>query len=118
MLIKVDDTLTKSKYLLFRDAGKVAPGRKTHKYEVTSVNNSTLLGYVKWFGAWRRYCFFTISQEIILDYECMSSLSEFVQEKTAESRQKNIEAIRNSPNVLRDVVDHERYQALKTQNNS
>lgn len=43
-------------YLAFQDA--TPPDRKTRITEVTAVSSGILLGKIKWYGAWRQYCFF------------------------------------------------------------
>jgi hypothetical protein len=50
------DTLAKTQYLEFIDATPV--GRKTKIVWVYSVNHGDILGEVRWYGAWRQYCFY------------------------------------------------------------
>lgn len=53
------------------------PNRKTNEYEIYNINTKNLLGIVKWYGAWRKFCFFP-SAETIWDDKCLSVLNSFI----------------------------------------
>lgn len=50
-------TLPKPKWLEFIEA--TPPGRKTKVYMVKNKETGAWLGDIKWYGAWRKYSFFT-----------------------------------------------------------
>lgn len=54
---------------------------KTRLWKVISNSNGSLLGTIKWFGRWRKYCFF--STIAVFDWFCLSEIAEFCEEQTA-----------------------------------
>ena len=50
---------------------------KTNVYSVKNKNSDDLLGFIKWYGAWRQYCFFTVNS-IILSKGCMKDINDFI----------------------------------------
>ena len=46
---------------------------KTEVWQVLSTRRNTVLGWIKWHGAWFRYAFFPESNTIF-DAECMSEI--------------------------------------------
>jgi hypothetical protein len=73
--------LWKSSHLHFRDDGPVSPGAKTRQFSVFSSATRTLLGYVKWFPHWRKYCFYPLNS--LFDDNCLEQVSHFMKEATA-----------------------------------
>ena len=69
-----------SEFLNFYDTGVLSEGAKTHKYEVKSRLNGTLLGYVKWLNQWRRYCFYPI--DAVFEETCLRDIAEFIEQRT------------------------------------
>jgi hypothetical protein len=61
---------------------------KTRVFEVRSKTNAVLLGTVKWYGQWRRYCFFIDSSGLVFDAGCLADIQEFINGLMAE-RKKN-----------------------------
>jgi hypothetical protein len=43
----------------------------------------TVLGRVKWYAAWRRYCFFP-SAEVLFDRNCLAQVVAFIDERMLE----------------------------------
>lgn len=79
-----------NKYLIsYRCADK--PEAKTHVWELRSSDGSDLLGLIKWFGRWRRYCFFP-EMGSIYEQQCLRAIATFVERKTCE----HLEAARNA----------------------
>lgn len=72
------------KYLKF--TGEV-PRLKTDVVTVKNKRTLAVLGQIKWYGAWRQYCFFT-RQPIILNDGCMNEISEMCRQMTIQHRQK------------------------------
>lgn len=74
-----------SKYLDFIEVGKSPTGR-TLKIEVRS-KNMVPMGEVKWYGQWRKYCFYPLTLRV-LDEHCLDDIAKFIVEKTREHRNK------------------------------
>lgn len=62
-----------TKYLLVWDIGP-SPSGKTQRFEVTSESSGACLGVIKWFGAWRQYCFYP-SEETIWNQDCLTAVT-------------------------------------------
>ena len=60
-----------TKYLLFEDW--TPKDRKTRILHVISVNQGNTLGAIRWYGAWRQYCFYP-SANTIWNTECLSEI--------------------------------------------
>ena len=63
-----------SEYITFV---KVANTGKTLVFEVRSVSNRSVLGVVKWHGAWRQYVLFT-EPHVIFNTDCLDSIITFL----------------------------------------
>lgn len=62
----------------------VAPG-KTGVWEVRTTANGVVLGTVKWFPAWRRYCLFAAGADFtVWDAECLRLVADFMAARMAE----------------------------------
>ena len=56
------------------------PKRKTPIYKLFSMSNSDIkLGEIKWFGAWRQYCFYP-EGNTIFDRKCLTYINSFLEE--------------------------------------
>jgi hypothetical protein len=58
------------KFIETKDTGK------TKVFNICN-NSGDILGYIKWFANWRRYCFYTIDN-MIFDVNCISEVSDFI----------------------------------------
>ena len=54
-------------------------GRKTPIYHICSKRSKDEIGQIKWYGAWRKYCFFP-NGETIWDNKCLEKIMDFLQE--------------------------------------
>jgi hypothetical protein len=52
------------------------PGRKTQIWNVLT-KDGFVLGQVKWFSRWRKYCFFA-NGETVFEQTCLGDLAEFI----------------------------------------
>lgn len=86
MLKELDGGWTEGTFLMFHDEGLVNEKAVTKKFSVYGKGGNAFLGYIKWFPAWRKYCF--NSTEAILDYTCMIEIAEFLKIKTDRHRQE------------------------------
>jgi hypothetical protein len=72
-------------YLIFKDAGTSESGL-TRKWAATATDSSTILGVVKWFAQWRKYCFFPYDNSLF-DAGCLVELAEFCKHQNDVRRQ-------------------------------
>jgi len=63
------------------------PDRKTDTWYVAPSTGGSVLGQVKFHGAWRKYCFFP-SQETLYDPGCLRVIADFCETQTNAWRQK------------------------------
>ncbi len=78
----------KDKWLEFKEL-KGKP--KTRVIEVYSKCSECVLGIIKWYPAWRHYCFFPKTQCIEMDVysdRCLLSLSELITKLNKEHKKK------------------------------
>lgn len=61
------------------------PGRKTKIWWVRATRDDMALGEIRWWPAWRQYCFFP-KGSTIWNPECLDDVTAFVREKMAERR--------------------------------
>ena len=64
--------------------------RSTNKTSIWSCKNIRFnyeLGIIKWYGPWREYCFFPITNTIFSD-ECLLAIVEFLESLEKERRQR------------------------------
>ena len=72
----------------FMISEEVVEGRKTSILHIHS-NQGHYLGDIKWYGAWRKFCFYPI-QETIWDNKCLSELLNFLEQYNKEWRNKDV----------------------------
>ncbi len=73
-----------SKWIRFEE---VKDTGKTKVWCLWSKNDGTLLGEVKWYGAWRQYTFHTHSDwNTVWNAECLADLTRFVENKNQQHR--------------------------------
>jgi hypothetical protein len=66
---------TKYEYLTFEKAAQQPP--KTSVWECKNAKSRAVLGEVKWFGPWRRYCYFPTVQAVY-SAGCLNDISHFM----------------------------------------
>lgn len=69
-----------SKYIEFRHVATSASG-KTKLWDVVSKEGGGRIGEVKWYGAWRKYCFFPLPN-CVFEQVCLRDIAKFIEEKT------------------------------------
>ena len=72
-----------SEYIVFRLLKKYP---KTDHYSVINKRSDDILGWIKWYGPWRQYCFFPLHCTIF-NRDCMQYIIDFIQ-KLMEERKK------------------------------
>lgn len=62
---------------------------KTERWIVHPKSGAqTILGHVRWFGRWRKYCFFPAA-ETVFDHHCLRIVANVCEELTREHMQSN-----------------------------
>ena len=59
--------------------------KKTTKWYIKNIHSDSILGKIKWFSAWRQYCFFTNSGCIFND-GCMRDILDFIAQLEKERK--------------------------------
>ena len=72
-------------HIYFQNLGNV-DGRKTNIYEVTSKDGGYLLGTIRWYSRWRKYCFYPV-EGTIYEETCLREISQFLEDQTAIQRE-------------------------------
>lgn len=73
-------TTTNDNFILFYDKyfnvvrESIKKGRKKAVYRIVDKNTDGELGVIKWYGAWRKYCFFP-SSDTVWDNNCLISIN-------------------------------------------
>lgn len=52
-------------------------GRKTRRYHVRNASSGDVIGVIKWYGAWRQYCFFP-SAVTVWSSGCLRDVHNFI----------------------------------------
>jgi hypothetical protein len=61
--------------------------RKTNIYVVMAKDGNIKLGEIRWFGRWRKYCFYPWS-ETIYEETCLRDIADFLTQETAAYKTK------------------------------
>jgi len=77
-----------SKYLSFLEI-ELTPKKKTKIFAVKNKIYGDLLGYVKWYAPWRKYCFFANNTDLIFDSGCLTDISDFIENEMQKHRDVN-----------------------------
>jgi hypothetical protein len=71
---------TTYKYLRFEE---LEAKTKTKQFTVENTSGY-ILGYVKWYAPWRKYCFFVSLDELIFDAGCLADIQDFINKLMSE----------------------------------
>lgn len=77
--------LRPTKYLTFEQLAN--PGRKTGIWNVRSASSGAHLGTIRWYGAWRQYCFYP-TEPTIFNTDCLVEIADRL--ATCNRWQRNI----------------------------
>jgi hypothetical protein len=92
-LKRVNDEWTQCDYITIRNLGTMNGSkgyqRKTNIYEVLEKGGglTSHLGEIRWFGRWRKYCFFPVDGTLY-EERCLRDISQFIEEETKARRTK------------------------------
>ena len=73
------------KYLCFEE---LEPKPKTKQFAVKNQSSGMILGYVKWYGPWRKYCFFINRADLVFDAGCLADIQDFITKLMLERKEK------------------------------
>lgn len=90
MQYKEDDIVYWGKYFFI--VKEIILNKKTPILYIFS-NDKTLLGNIKWYGAWRKFCFYP-NKDSIWDNYCLNDLTNFLEQYNKEWRQKYVKNIK------------------------
>ena len=71
-------------YLLFHLFAKKP---KTNVWSVHNAETRVSLGIIKWYGAWRKYCFFPLSDTVFCA-KCLGEISWFMRVEMEKRKKK------------------------------
>jgi hypothetical protein len=60
--------------------------KKTGVWRIEAIQSSAVLGGIKWYPAWRRYCFYPLA-DTIFDANCLWDIADFCARMTKEQRE-------------------------------
>jgi len=66
---------------------------KTSRWSIHNIRSQAFLGEIKWYSAWRQYCFFTTMDAVFND-SCMRDILDFIGQLSAA---RNGGAAKNGP---------------------
>jgi hypothetical protein len=72
-------------FLKFNDAG-TSPSGRTKRWNVTSGEDSFVLGIIRWYAPWRKYVF--DDGNSVFDANCLQEIADFVKTQTQEHKDK------------------------------
>jgi hypothetical protein len=85
----LDSSFTQGTHIYFRNLGHLNGSggyqRKTNIYDVLTKDN-VKLGEIRWFGRWRKYCFFPWT-DTLYEETCLRDISQFIEEETKSQRE-------------------------------
>jgi hypothetical protein len=76
----MSEGVVKGTHILFVPA---APGAKTKGWTVDNAYGDGTLGFVGWFGRWRKYCFFP-AEGTVFEEVCLRETADFCERETKE----------------------------------
>jgi hypothetical protein len=59
---------------------------KTEQFLVKNKLSDFILGYVKWYAPWRKYCFFIDVPGLVFDAGCLADIQDFINRLMAERK--------------------------------
>ena len=83
-LTNLTEKVTQGTWIYFENLGRIKG--KTNVYGVWS-NDNYILGSIKWFGRWRKYCFFS-KGDSIFEQVCLREIAEFCERETTNYKLK------------------------------
>lgn len=76
---------TEYEYISFNEVDN--PGKKTSVWCCLNKRSETVLGYIRWYSAWRQYCYFP-ALATLYSQGCLKDIIDFINQ-LMEERKKN-----------------------------
>lgn len=80
-------------YITFEE---LTPAPATKRWAVMSKDQRAQIGMVKWYGPWRKYCFFPMGNTVF-EWVCLSEIADFCEAQTLVHRQAKTPAPQTPP---------------------
>lgn len=61
-------------------------GKKTKRFWVKPKDSDDTLGYISWYGRWRKYCFFP-NGDTVYEWDCLRDIADFIEQETQEYKE-------------------------------
>lgn len=74
-------------------------GERTSIWLVRSKENGFTLGFVKWYGPWRKYAYFPNS-DTVYEETCNRDIADFIENETKKHRERLKNAKNRAPKTL------------------
>jgi len=85
----MDSVLVKDYKYISISALPMKPGRKTLDFVLMNKSQALPLGIIKWYGAWRQFCFYP-DAGTVWSISCLMEVNGFLRElKNERARKKN-----------------------------
>ena len=85
------------KYIRFED-GEWSDSGKTRIWRIYNFHHNQVVGWIRWYGGFRRYCFYT-EEAAIYDNDCLRLVADKLDEVNARhremKRQSKMESVPN-----------------------
>jgi hypothetical protein len=78
---------TSYEYISFE---KLPAKTKTEQFLVKNKSSDFILGTMKWYGPWRRYCLFINKPGLVFDAGCLADIQDFINKLMADRRKREI----------------------------
>ena len=88
MALATDIEFSDSPYMII--VGEYIDGRKTPIFYI-SERGGGYLGVIRWYGAWRSFCFFS-HEDCVFDSGCLAKILEWVESANAQWKRKKLAA--------------------------
>ncbi len=79
----------------FMESVLIDDSGKTFTYQILNKKSGFVLGYVKWYGPWRQYCFFP-SPTSVFNHWCMNEIVAFIDQLMEDRRPPRTPLEKNS----------------------
>jgi hypothetical protein len=80
---------------------------KTSRWSIHNIRSQAFLGEIKWYSAWRQYCFFTTMDAVFND-SCMRDILDFIGQLSAARIVERPRTGLQQPKVsITDEIDYE-----------
>jgi hypothetical protein len=76
--------MRESTYLCFEE---LETKTKTKLFEVCNKISGYVIGHIKWYAPWRKYCFF-VNDDLVFDAGCLADILQFINTLMTERKIK------------------------------